>query len=148
MFYAGKSNHELCYVHNRPISTPDSTKSRTRISTAKSVVSRLASAWREIQGLNNWENLVEPLDPLLRHEIIRYGELVAACYKAFDLDPNSKRYLNCKYGKRSMLREAGWRIPAIKSPNTYMPQPRISTFQFKLGRPDGLDMWPWPQIRR
>ncbi|KAK4387985.1 Galactolipase DONGLE, chloroplastic [Sesamum angolense] len=91
-----------------PDSVSHAAKSRTRtISSAKSVVSKLASAWREIQGLNNWENLVEPLDPLLRHEIIRYGELVAACYKAFDLDPSSKRYLNCKYGKRSMLREAG-----------------------------------------
>ncbi|GLT96757.1 hypothetical protein SLE2022_143590 [Rubroshorea leprosula] len=67
----------------------------------------LACFWREIQGLNNWEDLVEPLHPLLRKEIIRYGEFVAACYKAFDLDPNSKRYLNCKYGRRSMLREIG-----------------------------------------
>ncbi|XWS13247.1 hypothetical protein CRYUN_Cryun36dG0021200 [Craigia yunnanensis] len=63
--------------------------------------------WREVQGSNNWENLVEPLHPLLRKEIIRYGEFVAACYKAFDLDPNSKRYLNCKYGKKSMLKEVG-----------------------------------------
>ncbi|KAL8487442.1 hypothetical protein ACS0TY_023933 [Phlomoides rotata] len=69
--------------------------------------SKLASVWREIHGLNNWENLVEPLNPLLRREIVRYGEFVAACYKAFDLDPNSKRYLNCKYGKRSMLKQVG-----------------------------------------
>ncbi|KAJ4968982.1 hypothetical protein NE237_015683 [Protea cynaroides] len=67
----------------------------------------LAQVWREIQGSNNWENLVEPLNPLLRDEIIRYGELVTACYKAFDLDPNSKRYLNCKYGKSSILKEVG-----------------------------------------
>lgn len=71
------------------------------------MASKLATAWREIHGLNNWENLVEPLDPLLQQEIIRYGEFVAACYKAFDLDPNSKRYLNCKYGKRSMFSEVG-----------------------------------------
>ncbi|KAK4493485.1 hypothetical protein RD792_005947 [Penstemon davidsonii] len=69
--------------------------------------SRLADIWREIHGLNNWENLVEPLDPLLRQEIIRYGEFVTACYKAFDLEPNSKRYLNCKYGKKSMFKEVG-----------------------------------------
>ncbi|CAL9762382.1 unnamed protein product [Musa acuminata subsp. burmannicoides] len=67
----------------------------------------LASVWREIQGADDWEDLVEPLDPLLRDEIVRYGELVVACYKAFDLDPASKRYLNCKYGKKSMLREVG-----------------------------------------
>ncbi|KAE8730842.1 Galactolipase DONGLE [Hibiscus syriacus] len=69
--------------------------------------SRLYRFWREVHGSNNWENLVEPLHPLLRQEIIRYGEFVAACYKAFDLDSNSKRYLNCKYGKRSMLKEVG-----------------------------------------
>ncbi|KAL0366723.1 UNVERIFIED_CONTAM: Galactolipase DONGLE, chloroplastic [Sesamum radiatum] len=95
------------YLQSGPASDSVNLARTRTITSAKSVVSKLASAWREIQGLNNWENLVEPLDPLLRHEIIRYGELVSACYKAFDLDPNSKRYLNCKYGKRSMLREAG-----------------------------------------
>ncbi|KAA8531335.1 hypothetical protein F0562_006044 [Nyssa sinensis] len=69
--------------------------------------SALACVWREIQGCNNWENLVEPLDPLLRHEIIRYGVFVTACYKAFDFDTNSRRYLNCKYGKKNMFREVG-----------------------------------------
>lgn len=68
---------------------------------------RVASKWREVQGSKNWENLVDPLDSLLRSEIIRYGEFVAACYDAFDLDPSSKRYLNCKYGKRRMLSEVG-----------------------------------------
>ncbi|XP_077251939.1 galactolipase DONGLE, chloroplastic-like [Tasmannia lanceolata] len=69
--------------------------------------SNLAGVWREIQGSENWEDLVEPLNPLLRDEIIRYGEFVTTCYKAFDLDPNSKRYLNCKYGKKNILREVG-----------------------------------------
>ncbi|XP_043710495.1 galactolipase DONGLE, chloroplastic-like [Telopea speciosissima] len=67
----------------------------------------LAQVWKEIQGSKNWENLVEPLNPLLRDEIIRYGELVTACYKGFDFNPNSKRYLNCKYGKKSILKEVG-----------------------------------------
>ncbi|KAF2322246.1 hypothetical protein GH714_009261 [Hevea brasiliensis] len=58
-------------------------------------------------GSNNWENLVEPLHPLLRQEIIRYGEFVTACYKAFDLDSNSKRYLSCKYGKKNMFNQVG-----------------------------------------
>ncbi|XP_060171451.1 galactolipase DONGLE, chloroplastic-like [Lycium barbarum] len=68
---------------------------------------KVATMWREIQGSRNWENLVNPLDSLLQEEIVRYGEFVAACYNAFDLDPNSKRYLNCKYGKNSMLNEVG-----------------------------------------
>ncbi|KAG9136187.1 hypothetical protein Leryth_003797 [Lithospermum erythrorhizon] len=73
----------------------------------KKKCTRLSRLWKKIQGQNNWENLVQPLDPLLRAEIIRYGEFVAACYKAFDLDPSSKRYLNCKYGRKNMLREVG-----------------------------------------
>ncbi|XP_068487878.1 galactolipase DONGLE, chloroplastic [Phaseolus vulgaris] len=67
----------------------------------------LSNFWREVQGCNNWENLLDPLHPLLRQEIIRYGEFVTASYKAFDLNPTSKRYLNCKYGKKSMLSEVG-----------------------------------------
>ncbi|XP_022979567.1 phospholipase A1-Ialpha2, chloroplastic-like [Cucurbita maxima] len=68
----------------------------------------LARLWRQIHGCNDWEHLVEPtLHPLLRREVIRYGEFVTACYKAFDLDPNSKRYLTCKFGKKSLLKEVG-----------------------------------------
>uniref|UniRef100_K3ZP51 Phospholipase A1 EG1, chloroplastic/mitochondrial n=1 Tax=Setaria italica TaxID=4555 RepID=K3ZP51_SETIT len=67
----------------------------------------LASMWREIQGGGDWAGLVEPLHPLLRAEIVRYGELVASTYKAFDLDAGSKRYLNCKYGKTRMLEAVG-----------------------------------------
>ncbi|KAF8701529.1 hypothetical protein HU200_033554 [Digitaria exilis] len=68
----------------------------------------LARMWREVHGADDWRGLVDPqLHPLLRAEIVRYGELVAACYRAFDLDPRSKRYLNCKHGKRHMLQALG-----------------------------------------
>ena len=50
---------------------------------------------------------MEPLHPLLRAEIVRYVQLVPACYWAFDLDPRSKRYLNCKHGKKQMLQAVG-----------------------------------------
>ncbi|EOA29388.1 hypothetical protein CARUB_v10025676mg [Capsella rubella] len=65
----------------------------------------LSRVWREIQGCNNWKDLIEPLNPLLQQEITRYGNLVSTCYKAFDLNTNSKRYLNCKYGKQTLLKE-------------------------------------------
>ncbi|KAL6660669.1 hypothetical protein ACP70R_001704 [Stipagrostis hirtigluma subsp. patula] len=66
-----------------------------------------ACMWREIQGADDWRGLVEPLHPLLRAEIVRYGELVAACYRAFERDPRSRRYLNCKHGKKQMLPAVG-----------------------------------------
>ncbi|ESQ51752.1 hypothetical protein EUTSA_v10017922mg [Eutrema salsugineum] len=74
----------------------------------------LSLVWREIQGSNNWQDLVEPLNPLLQQELTRYGNLVSTCYKAFDLNPNSKRYLNCKYGKETILKETG-----IDQPENY-----------------------------
>ncbi|ERN13591.1 hypothetical protein AMTR_s00049p00044160 [Amborella trichopoda] len=58
-------------------------------------------------GSDNWDNLLDPLDPSLRSELIRYGEFVDACYKAFDLDPNSKRHCNCKYGRTQLLDKVG-----------------------------------------
>ncbi|CAI0452189.1 unnamed protein product [Linum tenue] len=68
----------------------------------------LAQVWRKVQGCGDWEGLVSPsLHPLLREEIVRYGELVSACYKAFELDSSSSRYLSCKYGKGSMFEEVG-----------------------------------------
>ncbi|KAG0591752.1 hypothetical protein KC19_1G199200 [Ceratodon purpureus] len=54
------------------------------------ISSTLASRWREIQGANNWEGLVDPLDMDLRMELIRYGEFAQACYDAFDNQPHSK----------------------------------------------------------
>ncbi|KAI3738742.1 hypothetical protein L2E82_28863 [Cichorium intybus] len=68
----------------------------------------LALNWRDVQGLNDWENLIQPLNPLLQHEIIRYGKFVTACYDAFDLNPDSSRYLTCKYAKNRMFLEVGW----------------------------------------
>ncbi|XP_010064368.2 galactolipase DONGLE, chloroplastic-like [Eucalyptus grandis] len=71
------------------------------------ILSQHACTWRDLQGSTHWENLLNPLHPLLRHEILRYADFVNACYKAFDLDPTSKRHLSCKYGKANMLGQVG-----------------------------------------
>ncbi|CAJ1934024.1 unnamed protein product [Sphenostylis stenocarpa] len=58
----------------------------------------LSQVWREIQGMNDWKGLIEPtMNPHLRREIIRYGELAQACYDSFDFDPHSKYCGTCKY---------------------------------------------------
>ncbi|GMQ06109.1 hypothetical protein CsSME_00050822 [Camellia sinensis var. sinensis] len=60
----------------------------------------LHQIWREIQGLNNWEGLLDPMHSHLRREIIRYGEFAQACYDSFDFDPHSKYCGTCKYPGR------------------------------------------------
>ncbi|KAA8538916.1 hypothetical protein F0562_025608 [Nyssa sinensis] len=110
---------EPCATGNsffRPVTLPNqSSKYSSHRSVSGSIASKimqktstsLPRVWREIQGSNNWENLMEPLNPLLQHEIIRYGEFITASYKAFNLNPSSKRYLNCKYARKNMLKEVG-----------------------------------------
>lgn len=61
--------------------------------------------WRQVQGCSDWAGLLD--HAVVRGEVARYGELVDACYKAFDLDPSSRRHLNCKYGKERMLEAVG-----------------------------------------
>ncbi|XP_062206266.1 phospholipase A1 EG1, chloroplastic/mitochondrial-like [Phragmites australis] len=80
----------------------------TRRGARRTGSSTVAGMWRQVQGCDDWEGLLKPVvHPVLRSEVARYGELVNACYKAFDLDPASRRYLNCKYGKERMLEEVG-----------------------------------------
>ncbi|ESR33335.1 hypothetical protein CICLE_v10006964mg [Citrus x clementina] len=58
---------------------------------------KLADIWRDIHGVDDWDGMLDPLDPLLRSELIRYGEMVQACYDAFDFEPFSKYCGCCKY---------------------------------------------------
>lgn len=57
----------------------------------------LSEIWKEIQGCNNWEGLLDPMNSHLRREIIRYGDFTQACYDSFDFDPHSKYCGTCKY---------------------------------------------------
>jgi hypothetical protein len=57
---------------------------------------QVGDRWQEVQGANQWEKLLKDygkdihIDPVLRGELIRYGEFAQATYDAFDNDPNSK----------------------------------------------------------
>ncbi|MQM10771.1 hypothetical protein Taro_043668 [Colocasia esculenta] len=67
----------------------------------------LALRWRELAGRDDWAGLIDPMDPLLRAELIRYGELAQACYDAYDFDPFSKYCGSCKYSRRRFFESLG-----------------------------------------
>ncbi|KAF8719880.1 hypothetical protein HU200_024641 [Digitaria exilis] len=67
----------------------------------------LPTRWREIHGRDDWAGLLDPMDPLLRSELIRYGELAQACYDAFDYDPASRYCGSCKYPRRDFFDRLG-----------------------------------------
>lgn len=68
---------------------------------------RLADVWREIHGEDDWVGLLDPMDPLLRSELIRYGEMAQACYDAFDFDPFSKYCGSCRFMRRKLFQALG-----------------------------------------
>lgn len=71
----------------------------------------LADVWREIHGENDWVGLLDPMDPLLRSELIRYGEMAQACYDAFDYDPFSKYCGSCRFMRRKFFNYLGMTQP-------------------------------------
>ncbi|KAK6937599.1 Fungal lipase-like domain [Dillenia turbinata] len=62
-----------------------------------------AESWRFIHGLEDWTGMLDPMDPLLRAELIRYGEMAQACYDAFDFDPFSKYCGSCKFTRKEFF---------------------------------------------
>ncbi|XP_039058014.1 phospholipase A(1) DAD1, chloroplastic-like [Hibiscus syriacus] len=64
---------------------------------------KLAKNWTEYQGIDKWQGLLDPLDDILRSEILRYGRFVEATYRCFDFDPSSPTYATSKFPKNSIL---------------------------------------------
>ncbi|KAH9297084.1 hypothetical protein KI387_028766, partial [Taxus chinensis] len=44
----------------------------------------LCDVWRDIHGANNWNGLLDPINPILKAEALRYGDFAQLCYDAFD----------------------------------------------------------------
>lgn len=68
---------------------------------------RLGKRWDDFQGANNWDGLLDPLNPILRAEILRYGRFVQAAYTFCDLDPSSSSFATCRFPNHSLLRLSG-----------------------------------------
>ncbi|KAL3517640.1 hypothetical protein ACH5RR_020229 [Cinchona calisaya] len=63
----------------------------------------LADVWKYIHGEDDWVGMLDPMDPLLRSELIRYGEMAQACYDAFDFDPFSKYCGTCRFERHKFF---------------------------------------------
>ncbi|KZV49063.1 Alpha/beta-Hydrolases superfamily protein [Dorcoceras hygrometricum] len=90
---------------------------------------KVSKRWREYQGIKNWEGLLDPLDENLRREIIRYGNFIQATYHSYNLDISSPSYGTCRYPKRSLLddsgfRETGYRVCRNLTANSGIRLPR------------------------
>lgn len=68
---------------------------------------KLSDCWREIHGQDDWVGLLDPMDPILRAELIRYGEMSQACYDGFDFDPFSKYCGSCRFNRHNFFQGLG-----------------------------------------
>ncbi|XP_071709409.1 phospholipase A1-Igamma3, chloroplastic [Rutidosis leptorrhynchoides] len=82
---------------NTQIQTPQTLEKVQELQHLKQDHRPLRQIWPEIQGSNDWNGLLDPMNSHLRREIIRYGEFAQACYDSFDFDPRSKYCGTCKY---------------------------------------------------
>ncbi|KAM7254032.1 hypothetical protein ACFE04_031714 [Oxalis oulophora] len=67
----------------------------------------IANIWRELHGEDDWVGMLDPMNPHLRTELIRYGEMAQACYDAFDFDPFSKYCGSCRFTRRTFFNSLG-----------------------------------------
>lgn len=63
---------------------------------------KVCDTWQDIQGANHWNGLLDPINPLLKAEILRYGDFAQQCYDSFDNTRSSTYYGNCKRSKSSL----------------------------------------------
>ncbi|XP_073146272.1 phospholipase A1-Igamma2, chloroplastic [Henckelia pumila] len=81
---------------------------RELVSEAETDTTRaVADCWRELHGENNWDGMLDPMDPLLRHELLKYGSKVQACYDSFEFDPSSKYFGSSRYSKCELYETLG-----------------------------------------
>ncbi|KAJ9536996.1 hypothetical protein OSB04_029729 [Centaurea solstitialis] len=73
----------------------------------KPKTSPIRERWPKIHGQDNWDGMLDPMDPLLRTEVIRYAEMSQACYDGFDNDPFSKFCGSCKHPPTSFFQDVG-----------------------------------------
>ncbi|KAL3675234.1 hypothetical protein R1sor_025182 [Riccia sorocarpa] len=67
----------------------------------------IAKRWRELQGSNNWEGLLSPLDLDLRREILRYGDFVQVTGDSFPWEKKSPHPWACPFKKSALLKNVG-----------------------------------------
>ncbi|KAM7501398.1 hypothetical protein LguiB_000306 [Lonicera macranthoides] len=87
----------LAQVTSSPNSTINEVKEVNEGDPPPTYERRVADSWRHYHGQDNWDGLLDPLDPILRVELLVYGEMAQFTYDAFDYDPYSKYCGSCRF---------------------------------------------------
>ncbi|KAL9367785.1 hypothetical protein Peur_038984 [Populus x canadensis] len=100
-------NKTLSHLFHVPYTALDFVDLGDHMTPTMSPKQNISAMWQEIHGLSNWDNLLDPLHPNLRREILKYGEFVEATYDAFDFDPLSEYCGSCRYNRHKIFETLG-----------------------------------------
>lgn len=91
-------------LNNKPALTVENSDRHTP---TYSPTEDISSLYPEIHGSADWSNLLSPLHPWLRREILKYGEFAQSTYDAFDSNPFSRFGGSCLYGRHRLFEKLG-----------------------------------------
>ncbi|XVF25399.1 hypothetical protein REPUB_Repub13aG0209200 [Reevesia pubescens] len=100
----------------------------------------IADKWRDIHGSADWDNLLDPLHPWLRREIVKYGELAQATYDAFDFDSFSEYCGSCRYNSNKLFEKLGLNRNGYKATKYIYAMSHIEMPQW-LERSNLMETW-------
>ncbi|KAJ6777569.1 ALPHA/BETA-HYDROLASES SUPERFAMILY PROTEIN [Salix koriyanagi] len=116
----GKSEKKACRPHKTlsrlfhvPYTAVDFVDLGDHMTPKMTPKQNISAMWQELHGSSNWDNLLDPLHPDLRREILKYGEFAEATYDSFDFDPLSEYCGSCRkeeshrIGRRDIM--VAWR---------------------------------------
>ncbi|XP_043689979.1 phospholipase A1-IIgamma-like [Telopea speciosissima] len=67
----------------------------------------ISKIWKKLSGLDQWKNMLDPLDIDLRRYIIHYGEMAEAAYDAFNTEKASKFAGSSLFGRSDFFSKVG-----------------------------------------
>jgi hypothetical protein len=100
----------------------------------------IAQKWHDMQVSSDWDNLLDPLHPWLRREIIKYGEFAQATYDAFDFDSFSEYCGSCRYNCNKLFEKLGLSRNGYKVSKYIYAMSHVNMPQW-LERSNLVDTW-------
>lgn len=101
----------------------------------------LPDTWKDIHGANSWNGMLDPINPVLKAEILRYGGFAELCYDAFDSELSMNDYGGCKYSLDKLFHSGEMTRDSQDYSNGYKVTKYLYADTDVLGRKTERSVW-------